>query len=219
MRKWIFVLIGFCTMACDVTATSQANREVKVPSDWAEYKFNNSSFSIKVPPTVELRGDADPFSQNLKSISPQIINNSNRVAFQQKGLAFKDPEASKRYARILLLCYTESYGDFPMPNERTDFLLSKQDVDDIIEGELEGLPKTTRVYNISYGNEIVNGNQAFVIHYTRTGAFGNPPVKCKICLLFNNRHFTKLMYSYRETEAEIWASDFEKSLRTFRWLE
>lgn len=210
------VILLFALFSC--VTNNQANKDVEVPSDWAEYKLNNSSFSIKVPPTIELRTNNDSYSQELKGIAPQLVERNNRIAFQQKGLAFKDPDALKRFARFLILYYTEYNGSFPKSNERTDLLLSKQDIDDIIDGELVGLGKDARAYNISYGNEVINGNQAFIIHYTRTGAHGASPVKCKICFLFNNKHFVKMIYSYREAEADIWANDFEKSLQTFRWL-
>ena len=201
-------------LALPLSATSQSqNIDVAVPSNWAEYKFNNAVFSIKVPPTLELRGEDDKYTileQTLTNTSPV----DNLIIFQQKGLAFNLQEARQRYARVMIQYYTEAYNLFPTANEQIDF--SKQEVLEIIDGELFGADM--RAYNISYGKGVVNGNQSFIIRYTRTGVGSAPPVRCKICILCNRQHFVKIIYSYREKEFDIWSNDFEKSLQTFRWL-
>lgn len=198
---------------------SPANEDVEVPSSWAEYKFNNGSFSIKVPPTVELRGEHDAYTRMQSDFGLNAHMGKNYAVFQQKGLAFNLDEARSKYARIMLAFESNMVGTFPGRSESLDHLMTYREVCDVIDGELNGLGENARAYNIAYGGNVVNGNQCYVISYDRTGAFGALPVKCKICIFFNDRYFVKILYSYREKESGIWAKDFEKSLQTFRWLK
>ncbi len=203
----------FSVLSC--TVSDKANKDVLVPSDWAEYRFNNGAFSIKVPPTVELRGGNDRYTKIQSELGFYTHADNKSAVFQQKGLSFNIPEARTKYARIMLLFYSDAPGTYPSNNEQIG-LITEQDVREMIDNELSS---GMRAYDIKYGNEVVNGNQCFIVHYTRTGVYGAPPVKCKICIFFNNRYFLKIVYSYRESECNLWAKDFEKCLQTFRWLK
>lgn len=194
------------------------NKDIAVPQDWAEYKFNDGVFSIKVPPTVELRGNTDKHTQMLSNSGLPTFIDEHSVIFQQKGLSFHQDEAKGKYARIILQFYTKAPNTFPKRHESIS-APTQQEVYEIINNQIGYSPTPPNVYDIEYGNEIINGNQCFIIRYTRTGVNNAPPVKSKICIFLNDRYFAKIVYSYRVVHSEIWANDFDQSLQTFRWLK
>ena len=84
--------------------SGSANKDVNVPLDWTEYQLNNKVFSIKIPPSVELRGLDDKYTKCIedeytKLLDEKYVNSIPKtlcdpeiVVFQQKGLSliFKD---------------------------------------------------------------------------------------------------------------------------------
>ena len=207
--------------------SGSANKDVNVPLDWTEYQLNNKVLSIKIPPSVELRGIDDKYTKCIedeytKLLDEKYVNSIPKtlcdpeiVVFQQKGLSLNLKDAHQKYARILIEARTDAIGDYPQRYQKFNFL-TKEDVEDIVRRELiPGMVSS----NIVYGWEKINGNQCFIITYVRTGYQGAPPVRCKICMLFNNSHYVRIIFSYRENEFKLWMKDFEKSLQTFRWLK
>ena len=62
----------------------------------------------------------------------------------------------------------------------------------------------------------VNGQKAIEIKYKRTGNKGDT-TNCTMYLLFNYDELVKMIVAYRERESDLWASDMNKIIKTFRW--
>ena len=110
----IGIFIPFCSGlsgACDddlcldsVGVTQTSN----IPGHWNTYEMDNV-YRISLPPTVEIRKNADEYTQEL--ISHNLYINNNIIAFQQKGLSKIDKESLNTYCRIMLQYEHGAYGD------------------------------------------------------------------------------------------------------------
>ena len=190
------------------------------PSTWNTYRIAGS-FSISIPNTLEMRKEADPYTQRIKDADwyGYKVDLSN-VVFQQKGLADYESEALDTYCRVMLNVETGNRGDYMKSNEWAEltdediqvFQESLQYSSDISKGEFKiiGKPNVGWIHiEDIYGIEI---------RYLRTGIEGNRTV-VNTYYFFNDAELATLTLSYRQTDAEKWEKDLENIVRTFEWLE
>ena len=233
----ILSILGLCIRACMETQNSQkyakddwqsepslikstvagsepvpVGEEFQVPDTWSKYYLANQSFSLSVPPTVELRHEYDKYVKRLQKLG--LSCNTEDVVFQQKNLANNSKEALSRYCRVMLQYHKGSVGDFPSASEI--FPLDSEtraELRGIVENEL-GLYKL--IGEPSYKWISINTAKAIEIAYRRTGA-DQYTTACKMYLLFNTDEMVKAIVSYREQERDIWLPDLSNIIKTFRW--
>ena len=184
----------------------------KVPDDWSYYEMGNA-FSISVPPTLEVRHDDDPYTQNLNKL-PYDLNNRD-VIFQQKNLSNLSNSAKQTYCRILINYYNEP-GAFPRYNETEDINNeAKQFLDEIVYQEV--VVPSYLIGSPSYAWIDINGIKAIETSYQRKSSAGKGIVCCKIYLLSNYDELVKIVVAYREGDSQIWANDMSNVIKTFKW--
>ena len=188
------------------------------PKTWRDYEIGNA-FTISIPPTLELRQDADPYSKALKELHAKGIRvniSSDKIVFQQKGLSIRNPEALSTYSRIIMSIERGEKGDFPCSTEFEEL--------DIVT--VKEFQKMARVATISSGYEVkgfidvgwknYDGTYALEISYTRTGEAGKN-TNVKTCCLFNDDKMAEITLSYRKEDAGKWEKDLSNVIRTFKW--
>ena len=188
------------------------------PKARRDYEIGDA-FIISVPPTLELRQDADPYTKDVKELHAKGIRvniSSDKVVFQQKGLSIRHPEALSTYSRIIMSIERGKKGDFPCSTEFEEL--------DIVT--VKEFQEMARVATVSSGYEVkgfidvgwknYDGTYALEISYTRTGEAGKN-TNVKTCCLFNDDKMAEITLSYRKEDAVKWEKDISNVIRTFKW--
>ena len=182
---------------------------------WKRQTFFGA-FSVAVPVTVERQTKDSPYVRQITSRGYQFQDDV--VVFHQKGLGNLNQKAQKQYCRIMFSYYEGDSGDF-IRRDETEYIDSdySQLLCEIVEAEIA--PNARLIGSINYQWVRVNNANAIMVTYRRTGNnFDNSiPVSCRMLLLQDNNRFVKMILSYREKEANLWAEDFEQVIRSFEW--
>lgn len=193
-----------------------AEEKLIIPDTWRTYNVGNQ-YEISVPPTIELKRSYHEYTQHQKKLN--LPTNDEIVIFQQDGLSQKTEAALGKYCRVMIQYISGSYGDFLNKTE-TDALNYEYATifQEMVTAEIG--TKSRQMGDISYYWKETRGQKFIEINYRRTGTNFDVsiPVKCKICIFQNNNKMIKMILSYREKEAEIWAKDFDLVLKSFLWL-
>lgn len=218
----IGIIIPFCSglsgacdddLCLDSVGVAQTSN---IPGHWNTYEMDNV-YRISLPPTVEIRKNADEYTQEL--ISHNLYINNNIITFQQKGLSKIDKESLNTYCRIMLQYEHGAYGNFMNKNQTTYF--NKQ-----LVAELKDLvstiigPYCALIGKFDYCWKDVNGTKYIEVKYKRTGVNfdATAPVVCKMCIFQNNSEIVMMCLSYKEKDAHLWANDFDLIPNSFMWL-
>lgn len=191
-------------------SSSAPSQELGSYIEWNRYEIANS-FSISIPPSLELRHDYDDYTK--------LINNNHLAisiadaVFQQSNLANLSPEAFGTYCRVIIGHYDFSPGEVEHHNQ-TSYITAedKKNFREMIDGELGPY---SYVDTPTFQWVDISGTKALEAQYKRTGDKG--PVVCRLYLLPNHDELVKMIVSYRESDANIWKSDLENVIRTFQW--
>lgn len=177
-----------------------------IPETWNTHTFYKS-FSLSVPPTVELRTPYDKYQDFIHRTDDVIV-------FQQKDLSDMSEEAMSHYCRVMIL-YTEyekgtyyKYYESEEIDYETREFLKELVLLEVTEDKLLEEP-TYKWIN-------VDGCNAVEIKWRRCG-FTKGTVACSMYLFFNDEEMVKMVISYREQEKDIWLPDFDNIVKTFRW--
>lgn len=188
---------------------------------------------FKIPPTLEIQNqkyrEGYPEIEGLNL--PKKLSPSNLI-IQPTGINSLDPQALKKYSRILCeVGEKASKGDFSN-NELEDLLIhgTKEEMQMLdkllkvmIEAKIAPLVEKGLHPRIScWGNlEIVRlGNlYAMQISYIREGSRGNPDVNVMVYSIPIDDLLYKITFSYRTTETNLWKNDFEKVRKTMHFFE
>lgn len=175
------------------------------------YIFNNM-FSISVSDKLELRQDDDAYTKFLNGTLNYATN--SEIVFQQKELSNKTAEALSHYCRIMIM--TDKDDSCPYPSS-DDESFSNEDLNELIStASIELAPGQRFVIHPTASIESTHSGATYVkIHYTRTGTKGN--VSVNICYFFNYDSAVKAIFSYRESEKNLWESKLYSSLNSFAW--
>lgn len=214
----IFLFSAFCTFVTkcyqgiiefsDVTPESLGSY---IPSnDWNIFEIANS-FSIAIPNTMELRSEFDEYTILLKE-KFHSVNNANAV-FQQAQLSQLSTSAYNTYCRVIVTHFSFPPGEAEHYNQ-TSYITSedKQILREVVDSEL-GL--YDYVFAPTFQWVDISGTKAIEAKYKRTGDKG--PVICRLYLLPNYDEVVKIIISYRESDTNIWKSDLDNIIRTFKW--
>ena len=223
----IGLLISFCSAINNSVSNNsysqsvsvvklEAAEKVVIPDTWRTYNIGNQ-YEISVPPTVELKRPYDEYTQIQKKLN--LPANDEIIIFQQEGLSRRTEAALGKYCRVMIQYISGSYGDFLNKTETDPLNYEYAAIfQEMVTAEIG--PASRQMGDISYCWKEIRGQKFIEITYRRTGSDFDTsiPVKCKLCLFQNNNEMVKMILSYREKEAEIWAKDFDLVLKSFLWL-
>lgn len=223
-NKWPAIICGFFLLSALGTISrtcSQAYMQEKsshaeiihsfsTPSDWSEYRIDNA-FSISIPNTMELRNDYDDYTQWATN-NIGLLSSADAV-FQQKNLSSMTKDAYNTYARVLIQHFSFTPGEVEHHYESPG--LVSEDYRNLREMVDEEIKPYTYVDRPTWRWIDINGTKAIEGTYRRNGDDG--PVKCKFYLLSNHSEMTKVLITFREKDSDLWESDLNNVIKTFKW--
>lgn len=223
-NKWPAIICGFfllsalgtisrtCSQAYMQEKSSHAEiiQSFSTPSDWTEYKIDNA-FSISIPNTMELRNNYDDYTQWATN-NIGLLSSADAV-FQQKNLSSMTKDAYNTYARVLIQHFSFTPGEVEHHYESPG--LVSEDYRNLREMVDEEIKPYTYVDRPTWRWIDINGTKAIEGTYRRNGNDG--PVKCKFYLLFNHSEMTKVLITFREKDSDLWESDLNNVIKTFKW--
>ena len=219
--KWPAIICGILVFSALVKITgiiynayAQDKADVvgtfSAPFSWSEYEIKEA-FSIAIPNTMELRHDYDKYTQWVSS-NIGLLSNADAV-FQQKGLSDMSEDGYKTYARVLIQYYAFSPGEVEHHYESPR--LTSEDYRNLREIVDEDIKPYTYVDIPTWRWIEIGGTKAIEGTYRRNGSKG--PVKSKIYLLPNYDEMAIIVVAFREKDSDLWESDLNKVIRTFKW--
>lgn len=179
---------------------------------WTKYTIGNS-FSIDVPSTLELRSDNQAYSQMLNSANIHI--NSKGVVFQQKGLGDMSTLKSSHYCRIIIERIPGVMGDYYGAYETVDL---NYDLRKALSQMALYASKPWTPQSVTHTNTVVNGYKAIKTTYYRQSASKDDITLVRIYILQNKDEMVKVMFSYKKSDANLYADDLNKVIRSFKWI-
>lgn len=211
------------SLTIDFLSKSELSNEV--PKDWVHFAIKDIG-AIAIPPSMELRDDnsyialvSDIIRDNY-SVKHNIEMTGSKLTFQPKGTNENDRQALSKYSRILINHIKGGAGDFFKWNE--DFNISdseKKELNDYFYNEVVAPMKSLNMkiikwFPIEYSS--INGISYMKQTFTRQMA-DNPIVKVEKYMFFNYDESISITLSYRLSESNIWASDFENVVKYFNF--
>lgn len=209
----------FVTLALCLQLSAQNTKS------WTNYSFGDYC-SLNIPNTLELRDVSSVTGKFIdKAMSRYILKFGgstpiSKVVFQPLGMNSDDPkvihEASLKYARVIIkLTQWEGVTQSDIENA-TSFEI--QQLNDIIyETYLENasmamfeIVQWFPIERIKHDNKTT-----IVMHYRRSSMQGI--VDVKEYFFFIGEQVISITTSYRESEKNIWASDFNKIISTIKF--
>lgn len=210
----IFLLITCMLLILPDSLSAQAKKDSLVT--WTKY-IGRSAFSVLIPSTVELRKPEDAYTIGLKLFD--LWHNERVIVFQQKGLSHIEGSAFKTYCRIMIHYENGEYGDYLKSSESESLDTGYRDL--IAQLVISNIgPLASLMGCLSYKWITLNGVKCLQIDYRRTGANFNAsiPVVCRIAIFQNDSEMVMMTLAYREKEADLWKTAFEKVFKSFRWI-
>lgn len=191
--------------------------EKKDPKHWKDHAFFNA-FKISVPITVEMQTKDSPYGKGLTD-KGMLQLQDNVVIFNQKDLGRRETKAQNQYCRIMLSFDEGENGDYILRSDTEPFDQEfDQLLDEMVKYEIGSRSQLIGSFSREWVK--INNANAIMVDYRRTGVDFDYsiPVKCKILLFQDDDRFVKMILSYREKEADLWADDFEQVMRSFEWI-
>ena len=200
----------------DLKKTEKSD-EKPLPADWKLYTFNGT-YSITVPPTVELRGNDDSYTQEILALGA-TMNQGKRI-FQQKGLSNHTEGSEDLYCRIMLSLIPGEPGDFVRPDQKEFIDSETRTILDAYVQKAIG-PNAVEIGKHSIYWFSVGDINALRIDYKRSGDKHRMdiPVVGTILMMQNYDKMVTMVLAYREAEAYLWKDDFEAVIQSFKWLK
>jgi len=217
MKKIIIVLLILC-MAYSVPSNAQADT-------WQTVSVLGIC-TFQIPPTMEIqKGNYKQGNEKFQKEILEISITPDRVVAQQKGLNSFDPQALKRYSRVIVETVRGQYGDYetldkPLTASEEELLeinamLKQQNQQSASQSAAKGMKlkflswQPTKIIK-------VNGIDALKTSYTRSMNNG-PPTIVNFYIIQNNDYMHRITISYRLSEESLWATDLSKVINTFKF--
>jgi hypothetical protein len=191
--------------------------------------------TFQIPPSVEIQGGtyrkaalaaaSRKSNEQLQRFVLEIQSSPDRVVAQPRGINAFDSTALKRYCRIIVQTERGSKGDYAQLDEPLAVSVSEladldQELKKQAQQEVAGLAaKGMKVRVLSWQPATiirVNGIDAIVVTSTRS-LNDAPSVLVRMYQIQNNDCLHTITVSYRESESNLWATDLNKVIRTFRF--
>jgi hypothetical protein len=197
--------------------------QTEIPKGWTVFEIKSVG-KIAIPPTMELRDDNSYISlvsdvvRDNYSVHKKIEITKPKLTFQPKGSDKLDKQALSKYSRILINYIKGEPGDFFKWNEEFD--ISSSEEKDLNEYFLEEVTAPMEAINMKlikwYPLEFSSINGLSYIKQTFTRQMSdNPIVKVEKYTFFNYDESVSITISYRLSERDMWASDFDKVINYF----
>lgn len=177
------------------------------------YTFFNM-FSISVSEDLELRKESDTYTKFLYDTLNYVTN--CEIVFQPKGLSDKKKDALDHYCRIMILSDKDNSCPYPSSNEKS---FSDDELNELLSDVYQEQEALEYVHFVVYPTASIesthSGATYIKFHYTRNGTKGD--VSVNICYFFNYDCFVKAIFSYRESEEDLWKQKLSRALNSFAW--
>ena len=236
-RPILLALIGVIAFITFIGFWKYSSNNSKPHPEWPSYSFPNV-FSISIPPTMEMRNDLSITGKMINAFHDSqmfqmmcdecdIFYEKSQIVFQPLGMNSNNrqivAEATATYARIL---FDFGYNDGVSQRDissmtRSDF----KEYDEIIGKQYQTeyecmnaiLNREAKFVWHPSKKMRINGKYCIAIEYDRTGLEGIVKVK-KYIFLYDGKEIDVTM-SYRESEKEKYANDFEEVIKSFNIID
>ncbi len=217
MRKSTLVLIIVCTIY-----TPQAGAQDKT---WDTVSIPGIC-TFQIPPTLEIqKGIYKQIKEKHQRKVLEITSSPDDVVAQPKGINSFDPEALKRYCRVIVETHRGHPGDFqsldaPLAFSKeelreTDAMLKKQAQKAVAFTKAKGFRSKLLSWQPA---EIVRVNGVYALKTTYSRSLKDaPPVIVNRYMIQNNDCTHIITISYRISEKAIWEADLSKVINTFKF--
>lgn len=185
--------------------------------------------TFQIPPTMELQaGTCREFMDKFRNRVHQVTASDNHVVAQPKGMNDRDPDARGKYARIIVITQSESYGTYgvlgdplTLSNEelnKIDGAIKEYVGQEATQAAKSGLPPMTMRLLSWGGTRVVriNNLDCLLTEYSRS-LNNAPPVSVRRYTFMNNDRMHLITVSYRTKEADMWADDLDKFIKTIKF--
>ena len=180
---------------------------------WKEYNVKGA-FTIKVPPSVEMKHDYDQYVQELRRTGSSLAISD--LIFEPKGISSMDQSALQHYCRVMITHDIDDKGSFLAKHETQK--LSDEDValfyDLVVQ---ESSPFGLEEGPSFSWRTLPDDSKALEIKYRRYGTKGI--VVCTLYCLFNDNQMARVLVTYREKEKDLWLPDLSDIISTFHWID
>ncbi len=182
--------------------------------------------SYQIPPTVEIqKGTYKQINEKFLGKMLEIAISPDCVVAQPKGINSFDPQALKRYCRIIVETERGACGEYEALD--APFTVSPAELREV-DAMLKQQMKQTAALSTAKGMKmkllswqpakIVNVNGATALRTTYTRSMNDaPPVLVNMYMIQNNDRMHTITISYRVAEKNIWAADLGKVINTFKF--
>jgi hypothetical protein len=218
MRFFLSITVAFCVLGlCRLTAAQdQTWQTVSIPG----------ICTYQIPPSVEIqKGTYKEFNDKLRGLVLEIETSAERVVAQPKGINSFDPQARKRYCRIIVETDRGQLGEYESLD--TPLAVSEEELRELDTFLKQQMQKEAAMYTakkmkmdlLSWQPARivrVNGVDALKTTYIRSINDGQPAIVNIYCIQ-NNDCLHKITISYRLSEKTLWASDLDKIIDTFKF--
>jgi hypothetical protein len=216
MRFFVLVFVAFCILGlCQVApAQNQTWQTISIPG----------ICTYQIPPSVEIqRGTYKELSDKFLGLVLEIEASPDQVIAQPKGINSFDPQALKRYCRIIVETDHGRRGQYKSLD--SPFAVSEQELlelDAILKQQIQqaatmSTAKGMKMVLLSWQPVKivrVNGIDTLKTTFSRSVNDG-PPAVVSMYLVQNNDCMHRITISYRLSEKSLWARDLEKVIDTF----
>lgn len=206
--------------ALEITAANRKNSLPLPPpvleTGWERVELSGIG-SLDIPPNMEMQTDKTGIISKLYddfNIPP------GSIVFQQRGLNENEPESFQTFARVTIQTVTGNTGEFsslyfPVPLYQTDEL---KDIDTQFKAStINGHAKLGIKVLDWYPPSLKTVNGMSCMYYGFTRQLNNNPVVLVHYYMFQNiDEMYILTLSYQLEKEDIWKTDFEKILDSFR---
>lgn len=217
MKKRIVALLILClTYYVPYNAQAKIWQTVSVPG----------ICTFQIPPTMEIqKGNYKQGSEKFQKEILEVSIKPDRVVAQQKGVNSFDPQALKRYSRVIVETARGQYGEYetlgtPITASEKELL----DVDAMFKQQVQqsatqSAAKGMKLKILSWKpTKIVSINGIDTLKTTYTRSMNNgPPAIVNLYIIQNNDYMHRVTISYRLSEKNLWATDLSKVLNAFKF--
>lgn len=233
----LIAIVGVIGLITLIGIWKYSSNNPKPNPDWTSYSFPNV-FSISIPPTMKMRNDLSITGKMINAFHDSqvfqmmcdecdIFYEKSQIVFQPLGMNSNNrqivAEATATYARIL---FDFGYNDGVSQRDisrmtHSDFMEYDEIVGKRYQTEYECMNNflNNEAKLIWYPSKKlkINGKYCIAIEYDRTGLEGLVKVK-KYIFLYDGKEIDVTM-SYRESEKNKYADDFEGVINSFKIID
>lgn len=214
--RFILCLLVFCF-------SIQAKTKNKV--DWTTYTILEMA-TIKIPNSVEFR-ERGSFADSLANLIKNWDFRARGLSTPNYEYVFWPPRPTNTYARIMILLEESEFFEFMQKLSDTEIrninnsedmrLLSeswkKEAIDEMSALQMKMIKWNQIVYRKNKNN-ICYLHNSFIRQWA-----DKPPVYVSKCTFYKNGVQMTITLSYRLSERQLWESDFNEVIDSFRFIK